>query len=541
MQRSNAVLAVAVLVAAGVVAASFLGLFDREGDVPSFEAQACSLPSEYLLRTQRGFFEPRSGQIAILPEEPAYMASGGGGWSHSGPWPYLQDVPLVFYGPGLIEARGEVERPVTTADIAPTLMTMLRGFFRTPDGDSLDEVVRFSGRMLRGPRPRLILTIVLDGGGWNTLRQWPDAWPNLARFVEGGVSFKTATVGSSPSVTPAVHTTLGAGVFPSTHGVTGVPVRDEKGVVVDAFLKGESSRFIQVPTLAERWDEQNDNEALIGMVGYEPWHLGMIGKGAETEGGDKDHAAWLDVDTNEWITNDAYYDLPESLPATEGLEDDIAELDEADGEIDRAWRGHQILDSPDRVEETPAFVKYHARAMMNMIVDEGYGDDAITDLLFTNFKQIDRVGHYFNMASEEVRDALEETDAQIGELVSFLDEEVGEGAWAVVVTADHGQQPDAAAIDGYGIDPREVEADIRDEFGPVVRAVWPTEVFLLDGQMEARGVTVEEIARFLGDYRLADNTQRPDMLVAGAGRFHSQDRLFSMAIPAAMLPGLECR
>ena len=540
MQRSKTVLIVAAAVAAAVIGASFLGVFDREGDLPSFEAQACGLPPEYLLRTQRGFFEARSGQIAILPEEPAYMASGGGGWSHSGPWPYLQDVPLVFYGPGLIEARGEVDTPATTADIAPTLMTMLRGSFQTPDGDSLEEVIRFSGKMLRQPRPKLIVTIVLDGGGWNTLRQWPDDWPNLARLMQEGVSFTHATVGSNPSVTPAVHTTLGTGVFPSTHGVTGVPVRDEKGVVVDAFLKGESSRFIQVPALAERWDEQNGNDALIGMVGYEPWHLGMIGKGAEMPGGDKDDAVWLDVETNEWITNEAHYRLPPSLPATEGLEEDIAALDEADGKLDGAWGDHAILESPDRIEETPAFIRYHARAMINMIEEEGYGDDEITDLLFTNFKQIDRVGHYFNMVSEEVRESLVETDVQIGEIVSFLEDEIGRGRFAVVVTADHGQQPDAADIDGYGIDPREVEADIRAEFGPVVRAVWPTEVFLLDGQMEARGVTVDEIARFLGDYRLADNTQRPDMLVGGAGRFHPQDRIFSMAIPAALLPGITC-
>lgn len=540
MKRGSQLLVAAAVIAALVVGATFLGLFDREGELPSFEAQACSLPGDHLLQTQRGYFEPRSGQIAILPKTPAYMASGGGGWSHSGPWPYLQDIPLVFYGPGVIEEPAEVDRPVTMADVAPTIMTMLRGSIQTEDGESLDEAVRFSGRMLRKPPPKLIVTVVWDGGGWNTLRQWPDSWPNLARLMEEGVSFTEATVGSNPSVTPAVHTTLGTGVFPHTHGITGVPMRDEEGVVVDAFLKGESSHFIQVPTIAERWDEQNDNKALIGMFGYEPWHLGMIGQGAEREGGDKDDAIWLDVETNEWITNDDHYRLPPSVLESEGLEEDIQELDAADGEVDRAWRGHEILDAPDRLEETPAFVKYHGRTMMKMIAEEGYGDDAITDLLFTNFKQIDRVGHYFNMASEEVRDALEESDRQLGELVEFLDEEVGQEKWALIVTADHGQQPDAKDVEGYGIDPREVEADIRDEFGDVVRAVWPTEIFLLEDKMEELGVTVEEIARFVGDYRLADNTQRPDMLVGGAGRFHSQDRIFSMAIPAQMLPTLTC-
>ena len=531
---------IAAAVAAVVIAASFLGLFEREGPLPSFANQACNLDPEWLELTRRGYFEPRSGQIAILPDTPAYMASGGGGWSHSGPWPYLQDVPLVFYGPDLVPARGEVAGEATLADIAPTYMTFLRALVQTEDGESLDEVARFSGSFLRQQPPRLIVTIVWDGGGDNTLELFSDAWPNLETLMRGGVSYEDAIAGSNPSVTPAVHTTLGAGVFPWIHGITGVPMRDEKGEVVDAFLKGRSSRFIQVPTISELWDEQNDNEALVGMLGYEPWHLGMIGRGAEKPGGDKDDAVWLDVETNEWITNEEHYRLPPSVVKPEWLEEEIRRLDAEDGESDGRWRGHDILDKPDRIEETPAFIRYHGRVMENMIREEGYGDDRVTDLLFTNFKQIDRLGHYFNMDSPEVRDALVESDEVLGDLVMFLDEEVGRGRWVLAVTADHGQQPDASAVDGYGIDPREVESDIRDEFGPIVRAVWPTEVFLLDDALAEHDVTVEEVARFLGDYRLADNTQRPDFLLGGQGSFHAQDRLFAMAIPSKLLPDLSC-
>jgi len=526
-------------VALFVVAASLLGLFGDDAPVPSFEAQACSLPRAWLERTQRGYFEPRSGQVSLLPRTPAYMASGGGGWSHSGPWPYLVDVPLVFYGPGLIEPLGDVETPATLADVAPTLMTMLHGFYRT-EGTSLAEVAEFSGRSLKQDIPRLVVVVVIDGGGWNVLRQWPRDWPNLARFMRDGVSFVNANVGSSPSVTPAVHTTLGTGEFPWTHGITGVPVRDEKGEVVDAFLKGESSRFIQVSTLAERWDAQNRQKAEIAMVGYEPWHLGMIGKGAETPGADKDDAVWLDIETNEWITNPDHYRLPPSVEATGGLAGYVKELDAADGAVDGAWRDNEILDQTDRLEETPAFIRYHTDAMLNMIDDEGYGDDSITDFVFTNYKQVDRVGHYFNMKSQEVRDSLIETDRQLGVLARFLEAKIGRGKYAVVVTADHGQQPDAADIDAFGIDPTEVEADIDEEFGPITRAVWPTEVFLLEDEMTKRDVTVEEVARFLGDYRLADNTQRPDMVVGGAGEFEADSRLFEMVIPAAMLPSLRC-
>ena len=527
------VVAVLLLVGAGALALRLLG---TDEEPPSFKAQACGLPGEWLERTQAGYYEPRSGQISLIPKTPAYMASGGGGWSHSGPWPYLQRVPLVFYGPGYIPATGEVDRPVTLADVAPTLGTLMRGSLPAGDGTSLSEVAQLNAKTLTKEPPRLILTIVWDGGGWNVLEQWPGDWENLLGMMDAGVSYTRATDGSSPSVTPAVHTTLGTGVFPSTHGITGVPMRNEEGEVVDAFLNGDSSRFIRTATLAERWDEQTDNQAKVGMIGYEPWHLGMIGKGAERPGGDKDDAVWLNVDTNEWITNPKHYRLPPSVPATTGLEDDLAELDAKDGKVDQAWGDNEILDQQERWEETPAFIRYHGRVLENLIIEEGYGADATTDLLFTNFKQIDRVGHYFNMESEEVNESLLITDTVLGDLLSFLDEEVGRERYVVVLTADHGQQPDAPDIGGYGIDPNEVKRDIDAEFGPVTRAVWPTEVFLLDEAMEERGVEVADVARFLAGYRLGDN--EPDDSFTGG--FEDSDRLFEMAIPASMLPTLTC-
>jgi arylsulfatase A-like enzyme len=538
LSRSTSFVIGAFAIAVAIVASTLFGWADRSGPLPSFEEQACSLPRPWLERVQRGYFQPRSGQISILPRTPIYMASGGGGWSHSGPWPYLVDVPIVFYGPGFVKPVGEVGRPVTTADIAPTLMTLMHGFYRS-EGHPLEEVARISGQSISKGSPKLILTIVWDGGGWNVLNQWPDDWPNLARLMKEGVTYTNATVGSSPSVTPATHTTLGTGDFPWVHGITGVPVRDENGEVVDAFLKGESSRFLQVPTMAERWDTQNGNRALVGMIGYEPWHLGMIGQGAERPGGDKDDAAWLNIETNAWITNPDHYRLPPDLAATDGLDRDLRQLDARDGQVDGAWRDNAILDQQDRLEETPAFIRYHTRGLENVIKGEGYGRDGITDLMFTNYKQIDRVGHYFNMASDEVHDSLIESDKVLGELVSFLDKDVGRDNYVIALTADHGQQPDETALDAYGIDPRQVEADINDRFGPITRAVWPTEVFLLDDEMAKRDVSVDEVARFLGDYRLRENAQAP-VSVEGVGRFAPDSRLFQMAVPSEMLTHLSC-
>ena len=535
-----AIVAAFLLIAAGgVLALSRLG---DEDAVPSFRRQACGLPGDWLELVQRGYHPARSGDISVLPATPAYQASATGGWTHSGPWPYLTRVPLVFYGPGVVRPRAEVERTgVTLADVAPTIAGFLRGSFRTPDGHPLPEVLGRRARRLAADPPRLVLTVVWDGGGWNLLRQWPDAWPNLRALMEDGVSYTRASVGSSPSVTPSTHTTLGTGYFPWRHGITGIPVRDERGEVVDSFEGGESSRFIQVPALAERWDLQNGNRALVGMLGYEPWHLGMIGQGAERPEGDRDDAVWLNIETNRWVTNPAHYRLPASVVGTGGLQEDLERTDAADGRVDGSWRDNEILDDRARWEEVPGFIDYHARALMNMIRAEGYGEDRVTDLLFTNFKQIDRNGHYYSMHAPEVRDSLEVTDDVLGDIVRFLDEEVGRGDYVLVVTADHGQQPDAPRIDGYGIDPDEVEKDVNEEFGDVLRALWPTEAFLNREVMRARGVTVEDVARFIAAYRLRDNTSRPDIAVAGAGRLDPDDRLYDMAIPARLLPEVVCR
>jgi hypothetical protein len=527
---------IALVVTLAVIVGSSSGLFDRRPDPVPVDDQLCGLPRPWLIRMQRGYHPERSGQIAILPRYPAYMGTAEGGWSHSGPWGYLQRVPLVFYGPGITRAGASVDRPVTLADVAPTLMTTLRGSFQTDDGGSLDEVVRVGPGLVGRARPRLIFVVVLDGGGWNVLDRWPDAWPNLKRLMDGGVSYTRATVGSSPSVTPSVHTTLGTGVFPWQHGITGIPVRDEEGAVVDAFLEGRSGRFMEALALAERWDEFRDGRALIGMFGYEPWHLGMIGRGAEVPNADKDHAFWLDRETNTWATNPDHYSLPSVIEATGGLESDLEKLDARDGAVDGAWGDLDILDDRDRIEETPAFVTYHGRAMRALIEEEGYGADRVTDMLYTNFKQIDRLGHYFNMSSDQVREALEETDRQLGLTVDFLDEAVGRGRWLTVITADHGQQPDARDVNGYGIDPKEVARDIDEEFGSVTRAVWPTEVFL----KPTADVDPAEVAHWLSGYRLAENTQRPDMLVGGAGTFDPNDRLFRVAAPAHRLATAPC-
>ncbi len=522
------------LSALGAIAVGELG---ARGPLPSFAEQICGLPPEWRERIVRGYYPRRSGEIQFLPRTPAYIANAGSGWSHSGPWDYLQRVPLVFYGPGRIDAGIEVLDPASIADIAPTIGALMKGVV-AGDGNALPAVAPLTGRSLRLGVPRVIVTVVLDGAGWNVLDLYPDAWPTLKEMMEGGVSYANATVGSSPSVTPAVHTTLGTGRYPATHGITSVPLRDEAGDVVDPFYEGTSADLIEVPTVAELWDEQNANRARVAMIGHVPWHLGMIGKGAEDPGGDRDHAAWLDHETNRWISNASFYEFPNAFAAQDDLTTRFEELDASDGVADGLWMDVPI-DDPTRIEELPAFAEHHAARLIEMMAAEGYGDDRVTDLVFTNFKQIDLLGHYFNMASPQVRVALETGDAVLRRIIDYLERDVERGDYVVIVTADHGQQPRAEAVDGYGIDPLELTADITRAFGPVLEEWSRTELFV-DVDALVDDVTLEDIARFVGDYRLRDNAPGLTRELTGAGSFGPGDRLFEMAVPAPVLEGLDC-
>jgi hypothetical protein len=100
---------------------------------------ACSAPGELLIRTWRGHRADRSGDLELLTAEPDFV--GHGGLPHSGPWDYVGMVPLFWYGPGFIRAQGEVGRPVTLADVAPTQGELVGLPFDAPDGAPLVEAL----------------------------------------------------------------------------------------------------------------------------------------------------------------------------------------------------------------------------------------------------------------------------------------------------------------------------------------------------------------------------------------------------------------
>ncbi|MGH2740714.1 MAG: alkaline phosphatase family protein [Actinomycetota bacterium] len=485
----------------------------------------CGLPAIQALRVWRGYYPGRSGELQFVAKPFNFF----GGWSHSGPAPYLQRIPMLFYGPGHVPALGPVDRGVTMADLAPTLARFLDFDFETADGSAMEQAI-----LPDQAPPRLIFVLVLDGGGRNVLTAYPDAWPNTAELIRRGVWFDNATVGSSPSVTPAIHTTLGTGVFPRRHGLIDLRLLFD-GRLVGPHTAGP--QFLRAPTLADRYDQALDNEPVIAFVAPEGT-LGMIGHGSFLEDADQDFA--LAQREGSWglsEANQGFYDFPSYINQIGGLNEAARRLDVSDGRQDDAWLGLRVLDTPAQLQLTPAWTEYQTGVLREVIRREGLGDDDIPDLLFTNYKQIDKVGHEWSFPSVQMEAVVGALDRAVGDLVRTLNQEVGRGEWVLALTADHGVTPREDTTGGFRIDIGEMLNDISAAFDGdgddrnVVSSVRVTQFWMNTDELAENGYSLEDVATFVMEYTKEQNVLDPNLLPEE----ERSETLFAAAFPGPVL------
>ncbi len=501
----------------------------------------CSLPREWLLRTWRGWRADRGPEIQLLPREYHFIGSG---LPHVGPWPYVQDVPLFWYGPAQISPRGIVSRPVTVAGIAPTQALLLRfDAFHAPDGVPMREAVAASR-----DAPRLVVTIVSDAAGRNVLDTWSDA-PYLRSLIPAGTWFDHATVGSSPTSTAQIHATIGTGAFPAHHALVGHRMR-VGGRITTPWSQGP--QWIVAPTLADVYDRAMDNRPVVGAVGTVSIHLGMLGHGAMWGGGDRDVATTREVadaetlgaETFEWNLSPLlrrYFAFPEHVNGVPGFQADVGAVDAADGRIDGRWRGNDISQLLGGFD-TPARLPYQTRVVEEVIDREGFGADDVPDLLFVNYKEIDYISHVWDISSPEMRDAVAAQDDALRDLVEFLNRRVGEGRWVLVLTADHGSMVPPSVSGSVQLSSMPIVRGINDAFDRdgdnehIVETIQPTQMFVNVDELRQNGYTLGDVSRWIMGLGRSDATAAGVPLPAG----HENDRVFRAAFPSALMQQLPC-
>jgi len=510
----------------------------------------CSIPREYLLRTWNDWTSDRGAELTYVAQEPNFVGSG---LPHVGPWDYIQRVPMLWYGPGYIKAQGQVDRPVTLADIAPTQAALMDfDGFHAPDGKSMTEALDPSVGASDYQPPKLEVTLIWDAGGTNVLQTHPDSWPFLKSLIDKGTFYPDAVVGLSPTSTAQSHATIGTGAFPDHNGIIGHHFR-VGATMVEPWGNGPS--YFVLPTFADVYDKAMDNEPVVGIVATADIHYGMLGHGSFWHGGDRDVGITRSVANPETSTEEGdawnlppklatYYRLAEYVndPALEDvLKSARDKLDRADGQFDGNWRQNNIEELANGFE-TPAKIPYEEAVLEKILETEKFGQDDTPDLMYTNFKQIDYVSHIWSMNSPEMEDSVVYQDEALKRLVEYLDETVGKGNYVLNLTADHGAMPDPNVSGGYQISNNQIEGAIESTYDtdgddvPVVDLVQPSNVYLNLAELEDNGGTLSDVARTV--MALTQAETQGSGITPQPG--HENDPVFQAVFPTEMLADLPC-
>jgi len=536
-----------------VLTGAGLGRLIRRLTRPSPEAvvqgMAEDLGSEYLELVRRGYHAETSGDLQLLlapgnssnyAQESVSLVYHDPRTSHASVWMYLERVPIAVYAPGIITQPAISTERVTLADLAPTAAQLL-GFdgFEAPDGHVLPGVPR------PGKPPKVIVTFVIDGGGWNVLEYYPDAWPNLKTLMGQSLLYTNALHGSFPAVTATAHATIGTGAFPRTHGISGHNLRIGPAVRKAYGALGHADPSdIKIPTLAELWSDHTGSKAFIGQFGYQIWHVGMTGFGGKMPLGEKPVAVfWYEPEYRWWPQNPELFRLPKSMPSDATWKAEFA-----------AWKAAHPQDFPPNQPDmtaiqtpacSPPIVKFEGDVIEAAFESEDIGNHEATDLVYVNYKAPDYTGHMYNMVYELEEVVLRSVDEQLQRLVDILEARFSPGEFALIICADHGQCPLVDTSNGVRLDPIQLAADIETQFAgsplpPLVQYTAPSEIFLDPRVLSESGYDSTDIAAWLKDYTYGDNYHLYRGVPRNAierGRLNYE--LFSAAMPGPFIKELQ--
>lgn len=323
--------------------------------------------------------------------------------------------------------------------------------------------------------PRLMVVVVIDQFRADYLVRFRDRFgpDGFNRLLREGANFISCFYPYARTNTAPGHATLATGTTPDRHGIADNSWYDyEHGRRVAAVFDETS------PIVGSRDERPGVSPRnLVGTTLADELRLATAGKGKVFGVALKDRAAvfstghtasgayWYDPRAGTYITSRYYR---EQLP---GWVVAFNQQRSARSYYGRDWKaGERVFLSlttdsgqPDaqfykRFPSTPYGNDMVVDFARELVIQEGLGADTVTDFLFVGFSSNDLVGHRWGPYSEEVADMTVRTDAQIAELLKFLDHRVGAGNYWFVVSADHGVAPTLDRARARGIEAKNIEA-----------------------------------------------------------------------------------
>ncbi len=398
-------------------------------------------------------------------------------------------------------------------------------------------------------RPSLVVLVVMDQFGANLVERYSSIFQyGFRRLLDEGYHFTRAEQDHAITNTSQGHTTAATGRFPAHHGIVdnswyavgdngkliGVvehPTDSTAPVLGYPQLTGVSPRLRLTDGLGD-WilaahpkaravTIAQGSGSAIGLAPMDPrgevyWSSSTARAFVTSTYYTDTYPAWVERFNRQlWplIAADSVWEsaIP---PGAESLarRDDVP----YEGDQTHTTFPHRLseetanpADSSQRyawVRGLPSHDGIILRLVREAVTAERLGRRGVTDYLGVNLSSLDDVGHDYDPWSLEQLDALLRLDREIGELLTFLDAEVGAGRYVIAVTGDHGvaTAPEYAAE--IGAPGRRVTRAEIDRLIDAVAALGPPPASY-DPALARRVVAVVERFDFVADAMTRDDLE----------------------------------
>ena len=306
--------------------------------------------------------------------------------------------------------------------------------------------------------PRLVVLLVIDQlPAWAFAVKQPHLTGGFARVLREG-AWHTGEFPSGATFTAPGHALLGTGESPARSGIVANAWwhRDDARVrrSVEARDGSPTATWLRVPALGDAVAAAGTGGKAVSISLKDRAAILPLGQAGTPIWYDAKRAAWVSRAALPWLDdlNRAVPIRPRLAPWTPLDPARLALLsgtiDAQPGEVGERGFGASFPHDPAATKDPAAAVsalplgnELVFEAAAAAIAAEGLGADDVPDLLVLSLSAYDDIGHGWGQESWESWDMTLRLDAQLERFLADLDHRIGAGAWAMLVTSDHGASP----------------------------------------------------------------------------------------------------
>lgn len=309
--------------------------------------------------------------------------------------------------------------------------------------------------------PKLVVILIIDQFRGDYLERYHSEFgPNGFRlFTDRGADFPACYYQYANTRTAPGHATIATGAYSPAHGIFSnewwdpaqkrvvTSVEDSATKLIGAEVEGvgASPHNLLADTLADELRLATQGQSRVYGIALKD-RAAILSTGYSANG-----AFWIDENSGAWVTSTYYMSSPPRwLLAFNGADSAKKYLDrewkDTDGTVLASTKPHNFdngkpISYYELVGSTPFGNDYEFDFARELIQQEKLGYGAVTDLLVISLSANDILGHMAGPDAPEMRAMALALDRQIGDFVTFLNQQYGQGQFWLALTADHGVAP----------------------------------------------------------------------------------------------------